>query len=87
MKLPKGSQESEAWVELDDVETKVTVIYSHQGAEPDVGVEAGTEIEGVWIGDLDVTGQLTEVQLEDIANDINDMAISRAEAYEEDYDC
>ena len=84
-KLPKGSQEYETYITDGDIERDVTVIYSHQPAEPDVGVDAGTEIEGVWIGELDITYTLTELQLEELANRIEEMNVSAWEAYQEDY--
>ena len=69
---------------INDNEVECKVYYSIQPAEPDVGVEAGIEIEGVWLGDREVTGELDDGDLDDIAQDIIDYNNSQAEAYDED---
>ena len=84
-RLPKGSQEYETYLEVEGVEFDVVVIYSVQGPEPDVGVDGGIEIGGVWRGNEDVTGLCSDYQLECYANEINESLVSAWEAAAEDY--
>ena len=84
-RMPRGSQEYETYLEVEGVEFDVVVIYSVQAAEPDVNVDGGIEIEGVYNGAEDVTGLCSEYQLECWANEINEYLVSSWEAAAEDY--
>ena len=84
-KMPKGSQVYQTAVEINDSEFEVAVVYSYQPAEPDVGVQEGIEIEGVYCEDQgDLQGDLTEDQLDALAIEIGESNYSAWEAFQED---
>ena len=69
--MPNQCQVHETHVEIDGSEYQVAVVYSDQPAEPDVGVDEGIEIEGVYCEDQgDLQGDLTEDQLDALALEI-----------------
>ncbi len=79
-KMPNQSQVHQTHVEIDGSEYQVAVVYSDQPAEPDVGIAAGIEIEGVYCEDQgDIQKELTEDQLDELALEIGQ---SRQSAWE-----
>lgn len=85
-KLARGSQEYHTQVELNEVEQDVMVIYSESAPEPDVGFDGGIEIEGVYFEDQgDVSGEMSEDQLDALALEIGEYNHSAWEAAAEDY--
>ena len=84
-RLPRQSCTYKTAVEIDGVEHEVMVLYREYPAEPDVGVDAGCEIEGVYFEDQgDIQAELTEDQLNDLAMQIGESNDSAWEAAQED---
>ena len=84
-RLPRGSQEYETYMDIDGEDVAVSVTYYVQPPEPDVGVDGGIEIEGVYRGSEDVTGLCGKYQLECWAIEINEGLVSAWEGAVEDY--
>ena len=87
-----GSQEHDTSLTLENPKTgeeydaDVRVVYSIQPPEPDVGIDGGIEIEGVYFEDEGcLMGDMTDYQLECLAEEINDYNVSSWEAAQEDY--
>lgn len=77
--------EYDASITVNDVDMDVSVHYSVQSPEPDVGVQGGIEIEGVYFEDQgDIQDELSADQIESLAEEINDYLVSMCEAAEED---
>jgi hypothetical protein len=71
--MPKGTQTFETELELS-----ITVEYSMNAPEPDVGYAGGIEIEGVYVRGVCV--DVSEEQLDSLAGEIEESHTSAYEA-------
>jgi hypothetical protein len=71
--MPKGTQSYDT-----EIEIPITVEYSMNAPEPDVGYDGGIEIEGVYVGG--VVLNLSESMIDALAEEINESHISAYEA-------
>jgi hypothetical protein len=71
--MPKGTQSFDT-----EIEVSITVEYSMNAPEPDVGYDGGIEIEGVYADGVSLI--LSDDKLNDLAGEIEESHISAYEA-------
>lgn len=83
----RGTLEFETSLTINDVDMDVTVMYSNQPAEPDVGIMSDSvEIEGVYFEDEGcLMGEMSDDQLDALAIEIGDHNRDAWEGAAEDY--